>query len=170
MRCGRFVQDQETFRDQYGRFLLDDWWYMQLQNVTLSLPQVICPPSSETLFKKLCMSTNTISHSIYMLYGMLQCLEPKGKSVYREWKRDMQHVFTETQLDHLYRFTHSSSVDTKMQENGFKILVGIGFHVNLLEFNLPFQMITGGSVDIGVHSYTFGEMPQTATLLARYLN
>lgn len=70
------------------------------------------------------MSTATIPHSISMLYGMLQALEPKGKSVYiREWERDLQHVFTETQLEHFFFcLTHSSSVDTKMQEKGFKIL------------------------------------------------
>lgn len=40
----------------------------------------------------------------------------------REWERDLQHNFSETQLDHLFRLTHTSSVDTKMQENSFKLL------------------------------------------------
>lgn len=74
-------------------------------------------------FEKLCMSAKTIPHSISVLYGMLQGLEHKGKPIYiREWERDLQDEFTEIQLDHLYRLTHSSSLDKDMQENVFKLL------------------------------------------------
>lgn len=67
------------------------------------------------------MSKAAIPHSISVLYGMF--LENRGKPIFiREWERDLQHVFTEVQLDHLYRLTHTSSVDTKMQESGFKLL------------------------------------------------
>lgn len=54
---------------------------------------------------------------------MLQSAESRGKLVcIREWERDLQHTFTETQLDHLYRLTNASSVNTKMQANCFKLL------------------------------------------------
>lgn len=74
-------------------------------------------------FEGLCMSTSAIPHTISVLYDLLQSLSSEGKPRYiGEWERNLQHVFTETQLDHLYRLTHSSSVDTKMQENSYKVL------------------------------------------------
>lgn len=58
-----------------------------------------------------------------MLYDLLQSLNNEGKPRYiGEWERDLQHAFTKTQLDQLYRLMHSSSVDTKMQENSYKVL------------------------------------------------
>lgn len=54
---------------------------------------------------------------------MLVSAESRSRPVYiREWERDLQLTFTETQLDHLYSLTHKSSMDTKMHENGFKLL------------------------------------------------
>lgn len=58
--------------------------------------------------------------SIVWLIASLTCWGETG--FIREWERDLQHVFTEPQLDHMYRFTHSSTVDTKMQENSYKVL------------------------------------------------
>lgn len=75
-------------------------------------------------FEKLCMSACPIHYSISVLYVMLQSAESRGKPVHiREWERDLQNTFTEAQLDHLYRLTHASSVNTKMQENSFKLLI-----------------------------------------------
>lgn len=69
------------------------------------------------------MSSAQVPHSILVFYGMLQSEEPAEIPVYiREWERDLQHNFSETQLDHLYCTSYTSSVDTKMQENSFKLL------------------------------------------------
>lgn len=74
-------------------------------------------------FENLCISAGPIPHSISVLYVMLQSVESRGKPVYiGEWEGDLQHTFTRAQLDHLYRLTYASSVDTKRQDNIFKLL------------------------------------------------
>lgn len=82
----------------------------------------IRPPSSLTQFEKLCMGNIPVPHSISVLYKMLQMGGHDGKPLYiREWARDLQLVFSDTQLEHIYWLTHASSVDTKMQESSFKL-------------------------------------------------
>lgn len=128
MRCGRFVHERDLvsldwLHTQFGRFSMDKWRYRQLHHFIRGLPHPIRPPSSLTPFEKLCKSVDPIPHSISVLYGLLQSAESQSKPIYiREWERDLQHTFTETQLSHLYHLTHISSVDTKMQENSFKLL------------------------------------------------
>lgn len=52
---------------------------------------------------------------------------------------------------------------------GFKIRLGIGSHLNLLECILPFQMLAGGSVrTLGYVPPNLLGVPQSATLLAGY--
>lgn len=113
----------DWLRSQFGSFPMDGWRYRQLQHFIKSLPFPVRPPSSLTLFEKLCKSEDPISHSISLLYEMLQSAESQNKPTYiREWERDLGHTFTEVQLNNLYRLTHKSSIDTKTQENCFKLL------------------------------------------------
>lgn len=92
-------------------------------NTLLTVCLIRSDLSPLTPFEKLCKSEGPIPHSISLLYEMLQSTESQGKPIYiREWERDLQHTFTEAQLSHLYQLTHKSSVDTKMQENSFKLL------------------------------------------------
>lgn len=127
-RCGRFVQDHglltlTVLREQYGSFPMDEWRYRQLRHFINSLPQGARSPTSASPFERLCMADLAIPHAISVLYDLLLNMHTGGKPGFiRERERDLQHIFTEPQLEHLYRLTHSSTVDTKMQENSYKIL------------------------------------------------
>lgn len=78
------------------------------------------PPPTPLLRSCACLPIQ--SRTLYLSCMLLE-QGPKGKPIYiREWERDLQHEFTELQLDRLYRLTHSSSVDMKMRENGFKVM------------------------------------------------
>lgn len=62
-------------------------------------------------------------HAISVLYELLQSSQEEEKLGFiREWEKDLNHTFTESQLEHLFRLTHTSTVDTKMQENSYKVL------------------------------------------------
>lgn len=46
----------------------------------------------------------------------------------REWERDLDCEFSGDQLAHLYQLTHSSAIDSKTQQNNYRILTS-WYHV-----------------------------------------
>lgn len=128
IRCGRFVQDQgliplAKLRELFGPFPMDEWRYRQLKHFIDSLPQGVRSPTVASPFERLCMSSSITPHAISVLYELLQSSQEEEKLGFiREWERDLNHTFTESQLEHLFRLTHTSTVDTKMQENSYKVL------------------------------------------------
>lgn len=57
------------------------------------------------------------------LHKILTQTTPTAKPAYiREWERDLEQEFSENQLTQIYQLTHTSSIDSKTQENNYKIL------------------------------------------------
>lgn len=74
-------------------------------------------------FECLCIACTPISHIISVLHIMLTAVTPSTKPAHiRALKCDLQCHLFEVQLQHLYRLTRSSFIDSKTQENNDKFL------------------------------------------------
>lgn len=76
-----------------------------------------------TKYEFLQAANDPLPHLISAIYKILDAAKfsPTPFSV-QEYERDLQREFKDEQLHHLYRLTHSSSVDAKTQENNYKLL------------------------------------------------
>lgn len=124
----RFVEGHSlaaliTLRERYGGFPFDFWRHRQLADFV-----AICNRNSEirtnlTEFERIWAVGDTLPHMISVLYKMLETATPSPKHLFiKEWERDLLCEFTDEQLHHLHRLTHSSSEDSRTQENNYKLL------------------------------------------------
>lgn len=62
-------------------------------------------------------------HTISILYQLLDAAKSLSKPYFiRDWENDLQCEFTKEQMQQLYYLTYSSSVESKAQENNYKLL------------------------------------------------
>lgn len=60
----------------------------------------------------------------FKMYKPLSFISITVKPTYIQgWVRDLGLKFSEEQFSHLYQFTHSRSIDSKIQETNYKILM-----------------------------------------------
>lgn len=109
--CGKLMQDGkliplETLRDRTGSFPMDFWHYRQLHHFFKTQGDSIRDVSSLTPFERLFIAEEPISHMVSELYQLLSSASPAVKPSYiRAWERDLEVVFTPTQLTSLYQLT-----------------------------------------------------------------
>lgn len=72
----------DTLRDHYGHFPMDYCRYKQLHNFVHSLVPKIHPLSTPTPLEKLCITGDSVPHSILVLYKLLQSEETTRKPLY----------------------------------------------------------------------------------------
>lgn len=84
-----------------------------------SLRDIVSPTYFEVLF----IADEPVPHMVLELYQLLGSSSSVAKPIYiRAREKDLLLEFTDTQLIQLYQLTHSSSIDSKMQETNYKIL------------------------------------------------
>lgn len=126
--CGKLLQDGklirlETLREQSGSFPMDFWRYRQLHHFFVTHGGSIRDVSTLTPFECLFIAEEMILHMISELYCLISSKASTLKPTFvRSCERDLETVFTPTQLWHLYQLTRSSSIDYKTQETNYKIL------------------------------------------------
>lgn len=99
------------------------WRYRQLHHFFERHGHTIRDPLSLTPFEQLFVQEEPVTHMVSELYKLLGSAAQLPKPIYiRKWERDLGTEFTDVQLSHLYYLTHSSSIDSKVQETNFKIM------------------------------------------------
>lgn len=106
--------------------LMDDWRAMQIRHflATIHLQNLSQAPISP--FKQHCLDTSTLCHTLLLSYSLLNN-SPKDyvPALYIEMGRGVEYLnrtLTDKQRDHVLFFAHRSSISTRYQETGYKLL------------------------------------------------
>lgn len=113
----------EKLSDPEGQFRLDFLRALQLHHFLRSIPPPNDANQALTSMEGLCMGTGTLLHSLSLTYGML--IVPPGDCQLQsltKWQRDLNCHFSTSKTQHILKFTHKSSLCTKIQETNYKIL------------------------------------------------
>lgn len=120
---GHTLVSLTTLRERYVSFPFDFWRYRQLADFVAIRHRNSQIRSNLTEFERLWGANDLLPHLISVPYKMLEATKSSPKPFFvKEWERELQCKFTDEQLHHLYHLTHTSSVDSKTQENNYKLL------------------------------------------------
>lgn len=118
LRNGRLIPFESLTGPQ-----INFWRYRKLHHFFEVHGSSIRDIASLTHFAGLFIADEPVPHMVSELYQLLGSSSLAAKPLYiRVWERDLGLEFSNSQLTYLYQLTHSSSIDSKMQETNYKIL------------------------------------------------
>ncbi|XP_018428700.1 PREDICTED: DNA excision repair protein ERCC-1 [Nanorana parkeri] len=102
---------------------LDQWDALQLRHFLLSLPDHQRLSRPLTLFEQTCKKEIPTRHAISSLYSMMISPSPESYPPFMaKWENYLNTTFTPAQKDRILHLAHHSSIASKTQELGYKIV------------------------------------------------
>lgn len=121
-RAGRWYTIAEL-SDPTGPFRLDFLRSRQLSHFLHSLKPPADSDQPLKTLEEICNTSGTMAHSLSLAYGLLNT--PHADFIppdLLKWERELNCHFNTTKCQHILRFTHKSSICTKIQETNYKLL------------------------------------------------
>lgn len=126
--CGKFLENSrliplETLRDRFGCFPMNWRRHKQLHHFFAAHGGSIRELSTLTPYEWLFIEKELTHHMISELYKLLVSALTMTKSAFiQAWERDLELEFSAEQVTHMYKLTHSSSLESKTQQTNYRLM------------------------------------------------